>query len=234
MLDWFTKHSDALTVFTNIGTLLIWLVYAQLLYFGFRRQRRPRLIINRSKRKDINALCIISNMSAEAVFLEYIIVELKTSRGTIIMDVTDHEQARKEDGEESKAQGDSASVDESSNQGPLASGGYLHIGSFDALIKRMAREAGIEMAGHRPKGELQFQSLRIRLIGIYGSEDAPIGAERSFNLTDNEHECILMPVTWDTKRLASAIQRRRLRKRVADLSAENFSSSSTIRFEDGD
>lgn len=238
MLDWFAKHSDVLTVFTNLGTLLIWLVYAQLLYFGFRRQRRPRLIINRSKRKDINALCIISNMSAEAVFLEYIIAELKTSRGTIIMDVTDYEQARNEDSEaqpaESKAQGAPAKVGDSTNQGPLASGGYLHIGSFDALIKRMAHEAGIEMEGHRPKGELQFQALKIRLIGIYGSEDAPIGAERSFNLIDNEHECALVPLTWDTKRLASAIQRRRLRKRVADFSAENFSSSSTIRFDDDD
>ena len=238
MLDWFAKHSDVLTVFTNIGTLLIWLVYAQLLYFGFRRQRRPRLIINRSRRKDINALCIISNMSAEAVFLEYIIVELKTSQGTIIMDVTDYEQARSEDSAEqpaeSKTQGAPTRVNQSSNQGPLASGGYLHIGSFDALIKRMAQEAGIEMEGHRPKGELQFEALRIRLIGIYGSEDAPIGAERSFNLMDNGHECVLMQVTWDTKRLASAIQRRRLRKRVADLSAENFSSSSTIRFKDDD
>src|SRR5699024_12739833 len=69
--------------------------------------------------------------------------------------------------------------------------------SLHDALPILAREAGIEMAGHRPKGELQFQSLRIRLIGIYGSEDAPIGAERSFNLTDNEHECILMPVTWD-------------------------------------
>ena len=123
-------------------------------------------------------------------------------------------------------------VDRMTNQGPLASGGYLHIGSFDALIQRMAQEAGIEMEGHRPKGDLQLKQLNIRLIGIYGSEDAPIGAERSFNLFDDEDECALVPMTWDTKRLATRTLRRQLLKQVARLNDENFSSSSTIRLAD--
>lgn len=45
--------------------MIIWLVYAQLLYLGFRRQRNPRLIINRGRNKDINALCLISNKTVE-------------------------------------------------------------------------------------------------------------------------------------------------------------------------
>lgn len=48
-MDWISQHHDSLTALTSIGTLLIWLVYAQLLYKGYRRQRRPRLIINRGK-----------------------------------------------------------------------------------------------------------------------------------------------------------------------------------------
>lgn len=239
MLDWISQHSDVLSVFTNFGTLLIWLVYAQLLYLGFRRQRRPRLIINRGKKKDINALCIISNMSAEAIFIEYIIAELKTSKGTIIMDITDFEQEYSDEEESFDEEGNrqrrtltQGNVSDNTRQGPLDSGDFMHIGSFDGLIKRLAREGSIEMDGHRPKdSDLQFECLTIRLIGVYGSEDMPVGSERSFDFIDNEHYCSLVPATWDTKRLASFRQRRKLRKMVADLNEKNFTSSSSVRIE---
>ncbi|MBZ9557808.1 MULTISPECIES: hypothetical protein [unclassified Modicisalibacter] len=233
MFHWISQHKDVLTVFTNLGTLCIWLVYAQLLYWGFRRQRRPRLIINRGKKKDINALCIISNMSAESIFIEYIIAELETSQGTITMDVTDFEQQYSE-GEEidSREEGrrklSDSSVKENTRQGPLGSGDFLHIGTFDDLIRRMARDEGIEMQDHRPEGDLAFKSLTIRLIGIYGPEDMPVGAERQFLLQDNDRYCSLTPATWDTRRLASKRERRELRKRVQQLNSTNFSVASSF------
>lgn len=233
MFNWISQNSQALTVLTNVGTLLIWLVYAQLLYLGFRRQRRPRLIINRGKKKDIDALCIISNMSAEPVFIDYIIAELKTSAGTIKVDVTDFDQAYSEGDEEqggSSGSPEPGPVGENTRQGPVGSGDFLHIGTFDDLLKRLAKSGGVELVGHRPQEEdIQFRSLTIRLIGVYGPEDMPVGAERSFDLIDNEHGCTLMPSTWDTKRLSSPLQRRRLRKEVTELNASNFTSSSTIK-----
>lgn len=236
MFSWLSQNSQALNVLTSFGTLLIWLVYAQLLYLGFRRQRRPRLIINRGKKKDTNALCIISNMSAEPVFIEYIIAELETSKGTITMDVTDFDQEYNEGDEERESEAaeqrgtfDPGPLRESTRQGPLDSGGFLHIGTFGDLMKRLARSEGIEMIGHRPPQDIQFRSLTIRLLGIYGSEDMPIGAERSFDLIDNEHACALIPSTWDTRRLSSRLERRRLCKEVAALNEDNFISSSTIK-----
>nr|WP_297460596.1 hypothetical protein [uncultured Halomonas sp.] len=237
MFDWISQHKEVLSVLTSIGTLIIWLVYAQLLYLGFRRQRRPRIIINRGKRKDIDALCIISNMSVESIFIEYIIAELETSHGTVVMDVTDYEQAYEEGDEKGENTEDRepqrimpyGRIEENTRQGPLESGGFLHIGSFSDVIKRLARDEGIEMIGDRPTGDLEFQRLTIRLITIYGPEDMPVGAERSFNLESNEHSYALIPASWDTKRLASMNQRRRLRKMVHRFNETNFSSSSSFR-----
>ena len=233
MFEWIAQHKAVLTVFTNLGTLCIWLVYAQLLYWGFRRQRRPRLIINRGKQKDINALCIISNMSAESIFIEYIIAELETNHGTIVMDVTDFEMQYNE-GESVEKDGERPSTHdrplaENTRQGPLGSGDFLHIGTFDGLIRRMARDEGIEMEGHRPCGDLEFRSLTIRLIGIYGPEDMPIGAVRSFRLQDNDRYCSLTPTSWDTRRLASRRERRQLRREVQKLNSTNFSVSSSFQ-----
>ena len=68
------------------------MVYAQLLYAGFRRQRRVSLLITRAVTKDVDALCLISNMSAEPVYLLYIIAVLETDRYTITMNITDRER----------------------------------------------------------------------------------------------------------------------------------------------
>ncbi len=236
-MDWISQHHDSLTALTSIGTLLIWLVYAQLLYKGYRRQRRPRLIINRGKRKDINALCIISNMGAEPVFIEYIVAELETSRGSIVMDVTDFERGYFERDYDDRGEGDEQNepdevpdrVRDNTRQGPVQPGDFLHIGTFQNIVRRMARHAKIEMQGFRPAGDLEFERLTIQLIGIYGPEDLPMGAERSFTLHASGEQCDLAPLTWDTKHKNSRRQRHRLRAKLEQLNRSPFTVSPTLQ-----
>lgn len=238
MYKWIVEHHQVLSVLASLGSVVIWLVYAQLLYLGFRRQRSPRLIINRGRNKDINALCLISNMSAESVFIEYIIAELETSEGAITMDVTDFEQEYTEGDEDDRQRKLSSETQlslnstENTRQGPIEPGGFLHIGTFCQLIQRLARDEGILMAGDVPQGSLEFHRLTLRLIGIYGPENMPVGAERSFDLKLSGSYFGLRPASWDTKQLASIWQRRRLRKTVEKLNATDFSSSSSFRHAD--
>lgn len=235
-MDWLSQHHDSVTALTSLGTLLIWLIYAQLLYKGYRRQRRPRLIINRGKRKDINALCIISNMSAEPVFIEYIVAELETSRGRIVMDVTDFER-----GSEGASEGDKQEgvrhepeqiperVRDNTRQGPLQPGDFLHIGTFETIVRRIANNANITMQGGRPSGDVEFQRLTIQLIGIYGPEDLPMGAERSFRLYADGNGCELAPESWDTKHMNSRRQRHKLRAKLEQLNHSPFTISPALQ-----
>jgi len=235
-MDWLSQHHDSLTALTSIGTLLIWLVYAQLLYKGYRRQRRPRLIINRGKQKDLNALCIISNMSAEPVFIEYIVAELETSRGSIVMDVTDFERGSEDDDTRASQGSDHKEpeqipelVRDNTRQGPLQPGDFLHIGTFHTIVRRIARNANITMEGVRPSGDVEFERLTIQLIGIYGPEDLPMGAERSFRLYADGDQCELAPETWDTKHKNSRRQRHKLRAKLEQLNHSPFTVSPTLK-----
>ncbi|SHM22631.1 hypothetical protein SAMN05878437_1858 [Vreelandella subglaciescola] len=220
MWDLITQNKDILIVSTNFGTLIIWLVYAQLLYSGFRRQRSPKLIINRGSKKDINALCIISNMSAEAIFISYVFAEIETNQGTIELDVTDLEHISSEDNNsendsDPNVHGDPiGKLSDNTRQGPLASGGYLHIGSFNSLICRIGKEEGLDMDGHIPRGSLEFISISILLVAIYGPEKMPVGAERRFRLNNKNSKYSLTPEDWDTKLLTSRRQRIKLNDRV--------------------
>ncbi len=241
-MNWLSQNYQSITALTSIGTLLIWLIYAQLLYKGYRRQRRPRLIINRGKHKDIHALCIISNMSAEPVFIEYIVAELETSRGSIVMDVTDFERGHGEGNRIDKGDdGNGESTDpsqperipdrvrENTRQGPLRPGDFLHIGTFHSIVQRIANNAEIEMDGVSPTGNVEFERLTLQLIGIYGPEDLPVGAQRSFKLYANGDKCDLAPESWDTKHQNSGRQRRKLEKKLEQLNRSPFSASPTLQ-----
>ena len=92
MFEWISANKDVLNVLIGFGTLLVWVVYAQLLYNGYSRQRRPHVLINRGQHSDHRALCLISNMSAEAIFIQNIVVYLDTDQGLLACDVTELER----------------------------------------------------------------------------------------------------------------------------------------------
>jgi hypothetical protein len=170
-------------------------------------------------------------MSAEPVFIQHIIAELATSHGIVRVDVTDRTESysggeEERDEDVSGPTSDPAPiVRDGSHQGPLAPGNFVHIDSFGALTRRLAYDGGFEMEGYRPQQEVVFRSLTIRIICVYGSEDLPIGAERRFEFIDEQPDCGLVPATWDTKRLASPWQRRRLCREIKQWNSKDDLSS---------
>jgi len=233
MIEWIKDNQAVVNLGVSIATLLVWVIYAQLLYFGFRRQRTPRMLINRGRKKNLDALCIISNMSQEAIYVEYILATLKTSRGTVIMDVTDFEQEATEEREDQEGNTRQVSVipqelRENTRQGPLLSGEYMHIGTFRDVVLRLAREAGIPMHGSLPDADIELERLTIELIALYGPEPRPVNARRSFDIKSDKDGSTLVPTTWKTRHGISYLRRRRLSKIVDEMNETNFYMSSTI------
>ena len=95
MFDWLFEHGDNVSVLTDIGTLIVWVVYAQLRYFSFRRQRRPRLVIERGRKKDIDALCILRNIGEAPRIIPPVGAELGTSPGGVRVDRRDGPRSEK-------------------------------------------------------------------------------------------------------------------------------------------
>ncbi|GGC89516.1 hypothetical protein [Halopseudomonas salina] len=236
MIEWIQENQALFNAGMSIATLLVWVVYAQLLYFGFRRQRTPRVIINRGRKRDLDALCIISNMSQEAIYVEYIIATLETSHGTVMMDVTDFErdpteERENEEGDKQRVSVTPEDIRENTRQGPLLSGEFMHIGTFNDVVRRLARRADIPMQGYRPVGNILLERLTIELIALYGPEPKPVSAKRSFKIESNESGGTLTPTSWQTHQGISFLHRRRLCKKVDKINETNFSMSSTIRLD---
>ncbi|WP_251977433.1 hypothetical protein [Salinicola avicenniae] len=215
-MQWLSDHAEAISAASSILTLFVWIFYAQILYRNFARTRRPRIIINRGHGKDLTALCLISNMSSEPIFLEHIIATLHTSEGMFSQDMIDYESDFGQDARQHENQ-DEPSRSQTS-QGPMLSGSFSHIDTFQQILHRLCRTYDIPLEGDTPSGDAVFQFLDIRVVAIYGSEDHPVGAARRFKLQTGDHNrCTLTPVSIDTKRYANRWQRWRVRQWMRQL-----------------
>lgn len=206
MIDWLNQNSGVLQVITSVCTLAIWLFYAQLLYTTYRRDTRPRLLINKGVGKDdLDSPCLICNMSKEPIFIQCLVVELETSEGVFCTTATDPDESLDDD-ENRKP------VRERTRQGPLHSGACIEVKSFRELIERAAVAGGVQVDNGLPRDrEVNFLSLRLTIISIYGPEDHPFGAARTFSLDCSDVQCPqIQPMSLDTERLTSRKDKRQV------------------------
>src|SRR5690606_34596270 len=82
-MDWITEHSDLINVMSNVGMLVVWITYLQVFLAGYRRQKKATILINRGGGGGLEAHCLVTNMSAEAIYVHTLIARLKGPSGTI-------------------------------------------------------------------------------------------------------------------------------------------------------
>ncbi|GAA3908527.1 hypothetical protein GCM10022228_18820 [Halomonas cibimaris] len=136
-------------------------------------------------------------MSSEAIYVQHLIAVLHTDERSYSLDVVEYQQ----EGEEQEESG------YRTHQGPLNSGGYLHIQSFNAIFQQIVRYWNIS----RDVLNRSSLALEIRVVAIYGSEDMPTGAWRTFRLDLSAapaHQ--LVPHSIDTHRMSSRRQRKQV------------------------
>ncbi|BES73650.1 hypothetical protein RE428_46680 [Marinobacter nanhaiticus D15-8W] len=201
MFEWISQHSSTLQVFTSLGTLFIWLFYAQLLYSNYKRDTRPRVLINKGVGgDDLDSPCLICNMSKEPIFLQCLVVELETSEGVFYAPATDSDEGL--DKEENRS-----SLGDRTRQGPLHGGSCIEVKNFRQLINRAAAAGNLSVGSGLPQDrDVEFLTLRLTVISIYGPEDHPFGAARSFSLdwtNEDRDELKIQPMSLDTERLTS-------------------------------
>ena len=175
MFQWLKDNSQVLTLLAQCCTLGVWVLYAQLLLNNYKRQRQPRLIINRGAGKGVGALCLLSNMSAEPVFINQLTVILKTNRETLYADVTDIRESGQDDVDPDLVLGQAARR--------LTDGGRIVALSTSVIAKSfpgygpyIASKAGVEGLVHVLANELRGRNITVNAVA-----PGPVGTELFFN-----------------------------------------------------
>jgi len=198
-------NAQVLNLWVSIGTLLVWLFYAHLLYGGFRRQRQSQILINQGGGTSIDSLCLITNMSQESVYIKDIIISLYVDDGVHRVAVTDFEDANLETA--------ASAENPITRQGPLCSDQYINMGTFRFLAQQAARAVGLK-DGDNPVETLRISGLKITAVAVYGPGGSIIAAQRKFNIIgdDNKH---LQPEHLRTLQMRGLLAQRRIRRWVS-------------------
>lgn len=207
MLEWIHENGGLVNSLTSIGTLLIWLFYAQLLYLGFSRQRRPRVLINKGVGNEfIDSPCLVCNMSQESVYVLFVMVRLRTNKGLLTAPMTDITPSPSEE---------KPGLWERTRQGPLHSGQCMEFVSFREMIATIAEREGIETDNGYPcDTDIELEWLEINVVSIYSSDDKAFGAVRKFrvHINDETRRVELQPTSLDTSRKKSWRYRRLVKR----------------------
>jgi hypothetical protein len=205
MWNWIASNHQVISALANIAMLFVWIAYLQVFVSSYRRQKRPSILINRGAGSGLEARCLISNMSAEAIYIESVIATVETTGGRWSHPVTEMLEGRSD-------------LDLKTRQGPLQAGRFTDIGSFQSLLEPVLRR-GTELRGALAPDDLgNLVALEVKVIAAHGSEDLLAGAMRRFNLIRQQDQVLVRGHAVGTQQIRSRRDRKRLHNDVdADL-----------------
>lgn len=188
-----TENREPINVLINALMLCVWLLYFQLLLNGQRRQRRAKILINRSAGQGVDANCIISNMSAEPIYVEAVVIEIGRGEKQKRVSLTNLEDATQRPEGDARAHW---------FQGPVSQGEYINLGAYRDLLERATGERTFRFQSGRPT------EFEISVIANYGPDDLLVAAVRKFRLQDNGGRIKL--AAGRTRQIRSRAERRQL------------------------
>lgn len=205
MLEWLTKWSDVVNAVINLGMLIVWITYLQVFWRNYRRQTRPQIIITRAVGSNLNAACFIGNMSAQSIYVESVIAYVRSAgeeEAAAITDIIFKDGSTEVTDQRHKT-----------HQGPLLSGQYMSIGTFQDMMEQAARSYK-EREDTGSEAELEIELL---VIADYASDPLFIAARRTFSVVRSSSSSEVTPKDVRTIQVTDRRSRRQLPRVLAEF-----------------
>ncbi|RVV99606.1 hypothetical protein EKE94_02685 [Mesobaculum littorinae] len=185
MMTWFADNSTLIQAVAAMVSSLIWLVYLQLLLSGILRQRRPALSISRGGGRGYDAHLLLTNLGYEPVEVRDVLMRLHTKDDIHDVFLTEREEYDP---------ADLSDPLQSTLQGPLESGKYRSLGTFQEMVERMRHHIDVDSVAQIDEFE----------VVVLGATHKPMGARKSFIPVDNGSAAErVKPKTLDTETLGA-------------------------------
>lgn len=185
----------------------IWIIYFQLFFWQYRRNSQPYLVFHHAQNDNPQALCLLVNMGELPVHVQTVQAKAYfTSGESSLSTVTDFERVN-------PAQ---ENLQQSLRQGPVLSGGYLVLGTFQDML----------LNTHNGAHALEdVEALELRVAVIHAPSRFPVGARRLFEIKHHPHTHI-QPVNIHTEQLSRRRDQTEVRQWIeADLNPSRTGSS---------
>ncbi|WP_121062601.1 hypothetical protein [Chachezhania antarctica] len=200
MLDVIKSNIGLFQLATSVVVILVWLVYLNIFLKDFRQQRRSSLLITRGGADDITARCLVSNMGAQPAYLLDVLACFDTPDGPVFASVVDRSELRQD-------QVDLPS--ELTGQGPIASGGFVDIGSFRDVAGRALDGSGFRVN--------DCDDLKLVAVATTNQAQRLVAAVRDFGFDHDGDTVHVAPRAVEARQIRSRRDQRRIRKVLSAL-----------------
>lgn len=202
MWQWLLGNAQALTVITTCITLLVWTGYGQLLSASARRKQTPRLLVEHGVGTTLDATCLLSNMSAESIYIRGVFVTLHTGEASYRGMIYDRQRPTLDT--------DGVDSPQRTCQGPLQGSDAVNLGTFRQLLGESAHTSGLARESDAHVDDLGLTGFAVTVVASFGPEEITVGARRRFAI-EGGRDAHIRPLTALTEPLISRRQRKPLR-----------------------
>ncbi|KZY32406.1 hypothetical protein A3731_22185, partial [Roseovarius sp. HI0049] len=165
MVQFLAAHVQLVNAALNAAMIIIWFVYLQIFLISHRRQVRSLIHIDLGTAEGSQKRCLVTNLSAQAIYVQGIAADLGQDGHTSRMIVTEREEIGLDDVEDPMAR---------TNRGTLQPGETRDIGSLEDLIRRAQIRLDEEWTSD------QIDNVTITVVAISGQVERIIGASKNF------------------------------------------------------
>ena len=209
--DWFAEHASLIANFATLAMLLVWLFYTLLFYRDFKQQRSPLIVIHQAEGHGPESTCLLVNLSKEAIHVLCVMAVAHTEDGALTRSITNTQRRSPQHDHHWKVQ-------DLIKQGPLPTGHFLDLGSFEDMLHGAGllpvTEAKV-VEEKQPRIRPPARSLReieIRVVALHVAYQNPIGAYRTFRVDTSRDTIEFEPAMVLTRQMASRAERREVRR----------------------
>ena len=199
MLGWIDAHSDTLQVVFSGLMALIWIVYLQLFFFGFRRNRRPKIVVDLGAGTGLGARCLVGNLGFEPIHVYEVFVTIAGDGESHTAAVTERAGLTEDELNDPL---------EATNRGPLKSGDSYTIGRIADLVERTRNHSGADLP------DREVRKVEIMVVATTAASTAVVAAHRVYHLRWKGESCELWQDAVEAHQIRSLLQRHRLRRRL--------------------
>ncbi len=208
-MEWLTDNADLVSALATVMMTIAWVVYAQFGIITYLRQRRPRLLIDKTADNSINTRFVVVNLSEFPVYISGILVVVRRGEEEITHKIENYMRTSTDDGEEL----DSMEYTESQlRHGTLDVGQLFMMGSsretLSWLLDDNAEDADDERANRIRKALHEVDNFEFRVVAMAGNDDRPVASSRQFNVEFDGDQICIVPLQEYTRQFSSWRDRR--------------------------
>ena len=187
------EYAPLISAGASVLMLAVWGIYLDLFWRSYRRQHRAKIVIGHGEGMGLDSLCLVSNMSAEPIHIEGVIVAAEHGEqrwARAITSLSDIEGA--------------SGPKKPSREGPLKSGDYIVLGTFRELLDLARAPADCACRDD----QTQLDAIAVLVIADLSTETDLVFAQRRFRIRRHARGVAFRPEDIETRRITRADERR--------------------------